>query len=108
MVSVIYVYPSEHKMIKFGVVLSLRADQLGTRKAFLIHLVEVEKLHLYQVKVKLHRCQMRVDARNKNGAVILLVTFRYTNRKRKLVASLLLSYKCIVTIHVLWLFLTVP
>ena len=29
-------------------------------------------------------------------------------RKRKLVALLLLSYKCIVTINVLWLFLTVP
>ena len=28
-------------------------------------------------------------------------------RKRKLVALLLLSYRCIVTIHVLWLFLTV-
>ena len=29
-------------------------------------------------------------------------------RKRKLVALLLLSYGCIVTINVLWLFLTVP
>ena len=29
-------------------------------------------------------------------------------RKRKLVALLLLSYKCIVTINVLWLFLMVP
>ena len=29
-------------------------------------------------------------------------------RKRKLVALLLLSYSCIVTINVLWLFLTVP
>ena len=29
-------------------------------------------------------------------------------RKRKLVALLLLSYRCIVTISVLWLFLTVP
>ena len=29
-------------------------------------------------------------------------------RKRKLVALLLLSYRCIVTINVLWLFLTVP
>ena len=29
-------------------------------------------------------------------------------RQRKLVALLLLSYKCIVTINVLWLFLTVP
>ena len=28
-------------------------------------------------------------------------------RKRKLVALLLLSYKCIFTIYVLWLFLTV-
>ena len=29
-------------------------------------------------------------------------------RKRKLVALLLLSYRCIVTLNVLWLFLTVP
>ena len=29
-------------------------------------------------------------------------------RKKMLVALLLLSYKCIVTINVLWLFLTVP
>ena len=29
-------------------------------------------------------------------------------RKRKLVALLLLSYRCIVTINVLWIFLTVP
>ena len=29
-------------------------------------------------------------------------------RKRKLVVFLLLSYKCIVTINVLWVFLTVP
>ena len=29
-------------------------------------------------------------------------------RKRKLVALLLLSYRCFVTIYVLWLFLTVP
>ena len=29
-------------------------------------------------------------------------------RKRKLVALLLLSYRCNVTINVLWLFLTVP
>ena len=29
-------------------------------------------------------------------------------RKRKLVALLLWSYRCIVTIYVLWLFLTVP
>ena len=30
------------------------------------------------------------------------------SRKRKLVALLLLSYRCIVTINVLWLFLPVP
>ena len=29
-------------------------------------------------------------------------------RKRKLVALLLLSYRCIATVHVLWLFLAVP
>ena len=29
-------------------------------------------------------------------------------RKRKLVALLSLTYRCIVTIHVMWLFLTVP
>ena len=29
-------------------------------------------------------------------------------RKRKLVALLLLTYRCIVTINVLWLFLTMP
>ena len=29
-------------------------------------------------------------------------------RRRKLVVLLLLSYRCIVTINVLWLFLTVP
>ena len=29
-------------------------------------------------------------------------------RKRKLVALLLLSYRCLVTVNVLWLFLTVP
>ena len=29
-------------------------------------------------------------------------------RKRRLVALLVLSYRCIVTINVLWLFLTVP
>ena len=29
-------------------------------------------------------------------------------RKIKLIALLLLSYRCIVTINVLWLFLTVP
>ena len=38
---------------------------------------------------------------NSSFAIIL-------KRKRKLVASLLLSYRCIVTINVLWLFLTVP
>ena len=32
----------------------------------------------------------------------------FLNRKRKLVALLLLSYRCIVTINVLWLFFTVP
>ena len=31
-----------------------------------------------------------------------------SKRKRKRVALLLLSYSCIVTINVLWLFLTVP
>ena len=36
-----------------------------------------------------------------NFAIIL-------KRRRKLVALLLLSYRCIVTISVLWLFLTVP
>ena len=95
-------------LIKFGVVLSLRADQLSTRVAFLIHLVKVVKYHLYQVIVNLHRSQMRVDARSRNHAVILLAKFRYPKRKRKLVALPSLSYKCIVTIHVLWLFLTVP
>ena len=30
------------------------------------------------------------------------------NRKRKLVALLLLSYRCTITINVLWLFLAVP
>ena len=29
-------------------------------------------------------------------------------RKRKLVALLLMSYRCIVTLNVLWLFLTLP
>ena len=29
-------------------------------------------------------------------------------RKRELVALLLLSYRCLVTVNVLWLFLTVP
>ena len=36
-----------------------------------------------------------------NFAIIL-------KRKRKLVAFLLLSYRCIVTMKVMWLFLTVP
>ena len=43
--------------------------------------------------------------------VLLCVHSSFANilkRKRKLVALLLLSYRCIVTIHVLWLFLTVP
>ena len=42
---------------------------------------------------------------------IILRPFIFTNilkMKRKLVALLLLSYRCIVTINVLWLFLTVP
>ena len=38
---------------------------------------------------------------NSSFAIIL-------KRKRRLVALLLLSYRYIVTIHVLWLFLTVP
>ena len=29
-------------------------------------------------------------------------------RKRKLIALLLLSYGCLVTVYILWLFLTVP
>ena len=29
-------------------------------------------------------------------------------RKRKLVALLLLSYRCVVTVNVLWLFITLP
>ena len=37
-----------------------------------------------------------------SGVAIIL------KRKRKLVALLLLSYRCIVTINVMWLFLTVP
>ena len=42
---------------------------------------------------------------------LLCVHFRFAiilKRKRKLVALLFLSYRCIVTITVLWLFLTVP
>ena len=42
---------------------------------------------------------------------LLCVHFSFAiilKRKRKLVALLLLSYRCIVTINVLWLFLTVP
>ena len=38
----------------------------------------------------------------------LCVCLCIANRKRKLVALLLLSYRCIVTLNVLWLFLTVP
>ena len=30
------------------------------------------------------------------------------NSKRKLVALIVLSYRCLVTVNVLWLFLTVP
>ena len=52
--------------------------------------------------------------------VLCLSLFRYAllcvhssfaiilKRNRKLVAKLLLSYRCIVTVNVLWLFLTVP
>ena len=36
-----------------------------------------------------------------------LDTSGFMKRKRKLVSLLLLSYRCIVTINVLWLFLTV-
>ena len=36
------------------------------------------------------------------------VSILVLKRKRKLVALLLLSYRCIVTINVTWLFLTVP
>ena len=42
---------------------------------------------------------------------LLCVHFSFAiilKRKRKLVALLLLSYRCIVTINVLWLFFTVP
>ena len=42
---------------------------------------------------------------------LLCVHFSFAiilKRKRKLVALLLLSYRCIITINVLWLFLTVP
>ena len=42
---------------------------------------------------------------------LLYVHFRFAislKRKSKLVDLLLLSYRCIVTINVLWLFLTVP
>ena len=38
---------------------------------------------------------------NSSSAIILM-------RRRQLVALLLLSYRCIVTINVLWLFLKVP
>ena len=54
------------------------------------------------------------------GVLLCLFLFRYAllcvhssfaiilKRKRKLVALLLLSYRCIVYINVPWLFLTVP
>ena len=38
-----------------------------------------------------------------NSSVVIIL-----KRKRKLVALLLLSYRCIVTVNVLWLFLAVP
>ena len=38
----------------------------------------------------------------------ILVFAIILKRKGKLVALLLLSYRCILTINVLWLFLTVP
>ena len=37
----------------------------------------------------------------------VFVITEFLKRKRKLVALLLLSYRCIVTINVLWLFVTV-
>ena len=40
--------------------------------------------------------------------VSILVFGIILKRKRKLVALLLLSYRCSVTINVLWLFLTMP
>ena len=40
--------------------------------------------------------------------VFVLLCILVLQRKRKLVALLLLCYKCIVAINVLWLFLTVP
>ena len=42
---------------------------------------------------------------------LLFVNFSFAvilKRKRKLVALLLLSYRCTVTINALWIFLTVP
>ena len=42
---------------------------------------------------------------------LLCVHFSFAiilKRKRKLIALLVLSYRCIVTITILWLFLTVP
>ena len=42
---------------------------------------------------------------------LLCVHFSFAiilKRKRKLVALLLLSYRCFITINALWLFLTVP
>ena len=41
--------------------------------------------------------------------VLLILVFAIIlKRKRKLVALLLLSYRCIITINVIWLFLTMP
>ena len=40
--------------------------------------------------------------------MLILVCAIFLKRKRKLVTLLLLSYRCIITINVLWLFLTVP
>ena len=48
-----------------------------------------------------HLCVL-IHIRNKGGVAIIL------ERKRKLVALLFLSYRCTVSINVLWLFLTVP
>ena len=45
------------------------------------------------------------------GYALLCVHYSFAiilKRKRKLVALLLLSYRCSVTINVLWLYLTVP
>ena len=35
-------------------------------------------------------------------------SFAIMKRKRKLVSLLLLSYRCLVTVNIMWLFLTVP